>query len=206
MSATSGLNLRPQERRVLVVIVTVLLLVLNALFIWPHFKDWRKQQDTLAKARKTLLAYQQEVTQLPQYQARLQQLEGMGSGVLPADQALQLMRIVQNQAQEKNVAITSIRYVPSGAVANTNTYFDEQAVSISINTGEEELVNFLVALGSGDSMIRVRDMDLHPDPPQYKLNGTITLVASYQKNAPPRPASTPARRGPHPAPPTKKRP
>ncbi len=42
-------------------------------------------------------------------------------------------------------------------------------------------MRFLHALGSGDSMIRVRDMDLRPDPPRYRLNGTITLVASYQK-------------------------
>ena len=48
-------------------------------------------------------------------------------------------------------------------------------------------------LGSGASMIRVRDLELQPDPPKQRLNANIRLVASYQKNraaAPPAKPST----------------
>ena len=33
-------------------------------------------------------------------------------------------------------------------------------------------------------MIRVRDLELQPDGTHMKLNASIQLIASYQKNAP----------------------
>lgn len=82
--------------------------------------------------------------------------------------------------------------------SSTNQFFDEQIVSVGVTAADKEMIDFLVALGSGDSMIRVRDMDLKPDPPQYRLLAKISLVASYQKNPKTPPASPPAR-GPVPA-------
>ena len=35
-------QLRPLERRLVVGVAVVLLIVLNAAFIWPHFADWGK--------------------------------------------------------------------------------------------------------------------------------------------------------------------
>ena len=43
-------------------------------------------------------------------------------------------------------------------------------------------MDFLYKLGSGASMIRVRDLELQPDPPHQRLSANIRLVASYQKN------------------------
>jgi hypothetical protein len=45
-------------------------------------------------------------------------------------------------------------------------------------------VDFLYKLGSGASMIRVRGLELQPDPPHQHLTANIGLVASYQKNPP----------------------
>ncbi len=44
-------------------------------------------------------------------------------------------------------------------------------------------MDFLYKLGSGASMIRVRDLELQPDPPRQRLSANIRLVASYQKNS-----------------------
>ncbi len=201
------LNLRPQERRILVVVTTIVLVVLNAIFVWPHFKDWRRVETELAKTRQILKSYRDEVARIPDYTARLDRLEGQGSAVLPADQALQLQRAVQNQATASGVAITSTRTVPNVA-SSTNAYFDEQTVVIGVNTGDKELVDFLVALGSGNSMIRAKDLDLRPDPSQLKLNGNITLVASYQKKPKPPapPPGAPAKPSSTAVTPTKKKP
>ena len=201
------LNLRPQERRILVVIITVALLALNALFVWPHRKDWVQLKGDLDKASATLKAHQAEVDRVPEYQRRLAKLEGQGLAVLPAEQALQLLLAVQNQASQCNVAITGTRSVPASSLANTNAYFDEQAIVVSMTTAEKDLVAFLLALGAGNSMIRVRDMDLRPDPPQQRLIGSITLVASYQKKTPPaKPSPTSSKPSPQPAGAIKKRP
>lgn len=176
------LNLTPQERRVVVLVVTVLLVVVNAVLVWPHFQDWPKLRADLDKSAKTRGDYEAEIARTPDYQTKLSKLEGQGSAVLPADQAIQLTRTVQNQALQSGVLITQTRVSgPTGV--STNTFFDEQTLSVTVSTGEKELVDFLYALGTGGSMIRVRDMDLHPDAQQYRLNGNITLVASYQKRA-----------------------
>lgn len=180
------LNLTTQERRILVVFVAIAFVVLNAVFVWPHFGDLAKVQQQLNAARKTLDTYKKEIARVPAYRARLEELEKQGEAVLAAEQALQLTRTVQSQAQLNNVIITGTRPVTS---TSTNQFFDEQALSIDVTATDKELVDFLVALGSGNSMIRVRDMDLRPDPAQYKLLGKITLVASYQKK--PKAAATP---------------
>ena len=64
-------------------------------------------------------------------------------------------------------------------------------------SGEKELVDFLYRLGSGNSLIRVRDMNLGTElPARQKLQGSLTLVESFQKKpvkvaaAPPPPKKT----------------
>jgi hypothetical protein len=69
----------------------------------------------------------------------------------------------------------------------------EQIQTITVASGEKELVDFLYNLGSGDSLVRVRDLSIRPDPPRQQLQANITLIASFQKNvkvaAKPAPAS-----------------
>lgn len=197
MSFLDQLNLRPQEKRLVAVAGAVVVLVISLLFVWPKIGEHRRSLDALDKSRRTLASQQKEIARVPEFNARLAELEGQGSAVLLEEQALQLLRTVQERAREFGVPITSTRAgTPGVTTTSTNTFFDEQTVIIGVNTKEKELVDFLHALGTGNSMIRVRDMDLRPDPPRYRLTGSITLVASYQKKpraAPPapRPAAVP---------------
>jgi hypothetical protein len=79
------------------------------------------------------------------------------------------------------------------ASKDTN-FFDEQIVIVDLTAKEEGFVNFLYALGSSDSMIRVRDMSrLRLDNSGQNLSASVTFVASFQKKpkaaAPAGPAS-----------------
>ena len=57
-------------------------------------------------------------------------------------------------------------------------------------TGEKELIDFLYRMAQNDLLIRAKSMQLQPDiPNRYKLQGSITLVKSYQRKAPPKPAA-----------------
>jgi hypothetical protein len=202
MSFLNKLNLRPQERRTVVLALVVVFMVLNFFFVWPHAGDFTRVNRQIASARDTLGNYQQEIARTTEYQTRLDKLQRLGSAVLPSDQAVQLLYTIQDQARLSDVLITGTRTQPAAAAGGpTNQFFDEQSVALDTTTGKGELVAFLLALGSGDSMIRVRDLDLHTDPQLYRLLGKLTLVASYQKKpklAPP-PAvatnTTPARPG-----------
>ena len=108
------------------------------------------------------------------------------------DQAINFMRTIQAQAEASGIGQANY----SRSIMHTNdAFFVEQVQNISVVATDEQLVDFLYKLGSGASMIRVRDLELQPDGPRQHLNANIRLVASYQKNpvAPqPAPARSPA--------------
>lgn len=177
------LNLRPQELRLVVIVFAIVFVVLNFWLVVPHFGDWAKAKKSLAKAKSTLALYQREIDpkRLAEYRNKLRELEGAGSTVATDERSFDLARIIQNQATLSGVTI--LRDSPTTTISGgkTNEFFEERARVIEVSTGEKELVDFLVALGSTNSMIRVKSLNLKPDQSQMKLTGGITLVASYQK-------------------------
>ncbi len=191
------MNLRPQERRFIVVVVVAFFVVINFWLIWPHFGDWKKAQNELAKARLTLEKYQKETDakKVTESQARLKELEGSGSSIAASEQSLELAKAIYNYAALANVRINDNS--PASLLFTTNAYFEEQARKVALVAEEKDLVNFLLTIGSSNSIIRVRSMVLSPDPTSTRLKGDITLVASYQKIPKQNPpvASVPAKPG-----------
>ena len=172
-------HLRPLERRLAVGVVVVLILVLNFVFIWPHFSDWSKLKTRLKNAHDTWASYQATIAQATNYQAQVKSLEGQGEFVAPEDQAINFMRTIQAQAEASGVGRANY----SRSIMHTNdAFFIEQVQNITVVATDQQLVDFLYKLGSGASMIRVRDLELQPDTPRLHLNANIRLVASYQKN------------------------
>ena len=91
-----------------------------------------------------------------------------------------MLRTIQSQSAQSGVSIVNT----SRQITHTNdAFFVEQVQNIVILADDEQLVDFLYKLGSGASMIRVRDLELQPDSAKQHLNANIRLVASYQKNA-----------------------
>jgi hypothetical protein len=175
------LNLRPQELRLVVFVALAVCVLLHFWLIHPHFKDWNKTQFDLEKARRNLASYQSEIAKTPQAQDRLKTLESQGTNILAEEQATRLISTIYAQASQKKVMVAGVQPRPK-TTGKTNDFFDEQIVSVTLNpTGDKDLVDYLVALGADDSMIRVQEMTLRPDPTQTKLIGTLILVASYQK-------------------------
>ncbi len=172
-------HLRPLERRLAVGVVVVLILVLNFVFIWPHFSDWSQLKTRLKNARATLANYQAIIAQATNYQAQVKSMEGQGEFVALEDQAINFMRTIQAQAEASGVGRANY----SRSIMHTNdAFFIEQVQNINVVATDQQLVDFLYKLGSGASMIRVRDLELQPDGPRQHLNANIRLVASYQKN------------------------
>jgi Tfp pilus assembly protein PilO len=170
-------QLRPLERRLAVGVLVVVILVLNAWLIWPHFSDWGNLRRRLEDAQSKLKRNEAARAQLPGYEARMKAFESQGESVAPEDQAINFIRAIQSQAAESGVGINST----SRQMARTNDFFVEQVQNITVTATDEQLVDFLYKLGSGASMIRVRDLELQPDSPRQHLNANIRLVASYQK-------------------------
>src|SRR6185503_13823217 len=97
-AAIDKLNLRPGEKRLVIVVGLALFVVLNYLFIWPRFGDLGKLQAQLEKDRAAIQRYQAEISRIPKYEANNKQLELSGTKVGNAEQALQLQVAVQRQA------------------------------------------------------------------------------------------------------------
>jgi hypothetical protein len=184
------LNLRPFEKRLVVGVGAVLFLVLNAWFVVPHFSDLGQARDRRAAALKKLERWQAEIDQKGKYQAGINKFVKEGQEVPAEDQVNQFARAIQEQQVRSGVGI------PNFGVTRTSTndpFFLELTQLISVQSGEAPLVDFLYNLGSGNSLVRVRDLTLRPDPPRQNLSGTVKLVASYQKNPPKKAASANAK-------------
>ena len=175
-------QLRPLERRLVVGVAVVLLIVLNAAFIWPHLSDWGKLRHRLDEARGKLKLYQAAQAQIPTLTADVKKFESEGEFVAPEDQGINFMRAINSQAGQSQVGIQNI----SRQLTHTSdAFFIEQVVNINVLATESQLIDFLYKIGSGASMIRVRDLELQPDALHQRLNANIRLVASYQKNPTP---------------------
>jgi type II secretory pathway component PulM len=172
-------QLRPLERRLAVAVLVALLLVLNYIFIWPHFSDWSQLQNRLENAQQNLKLFQTAIAQSPKYAALVKKMEGEGAAVAPEDQAINFVRTIQSQSTRSGVGIVSMpRMTP-----RTNEFFVTLTQNLNLIADDQQLVDFLYHLGSDPSMIRVSEMELQPDPPHQHLSVRIQLVASYQKTS-----------------------
>ncbi|MBX3733640.1 MAG: hypothetical protein KF791_13720 [Verrucomicrobiae bacterium] len=190
------LNLQPQERRWLLVGIVVLAVVLNYWLVWPYFSEWTEVQQEISRLSGNRTKFIGELSRKFGYELQLKELQLAGAEVLQEDQANRLQATIQSKASEFGVTVGNIRPIASAArTGQTNAFFDEQQMSVEVIAGEVELVNFLHALGLGDSLIRVRDIArLRLDQTQTRLQTTLTVVASYQKKPKTAPATTSASR------------
>jgi len=170
-------SLRPSEKRLVVGVAALFFVVLNFLFVFPYFSEWSRVQDRGWEARRKLGVYQDEVAKTNETWKLVKQLQKGGADVPNEEQTLHFANTVNAQAAQAGVQLLS-----AGRISGTtNQFFIELSQNLSAQSPEESLVNFLYNLGSGNSLIRVKDLVVRPDPPRQRLISQITLVASYQK-------------------------
>ena len=172
-------QLRPAERRLVIGVAVVLVIVLNWVIVWPHFADWSQLTQRYEDGQRKLKLYQTAITQEPELKKQVSAYESEGEYVAQEDQVINFMRTIQTQASASGFGI---EHMNTRAMMRTNQFFVEQVQNIQVHATEEQLVKFLYEIGSGASMIRVRDLTLQPDQVRQKLAADIKLVASYQKN------------------------
>ena len=177
------MNLKPQERRWVVIVVLVVFVLLNFIFVWPNFGNLGRSEQGLRDTQGLLKKYQGEIDKQATYTRQLRELQEGGQFIANEEQALRLSQEVNNQAALTGVNILSSTPGTRGS-GKTNAFFDEQTLQISINCDEPPLVEFLYNLAARESLTRVRSMTLGPDPKRERLQGNITLVKSFQRKPP----------------------
>jgi hypothetical protein len=177
--------LRPLEKRLVVGVGVLFFIVLNFLFVIPHLSDVDTMYSRLDTAKRTLRKYQAEFAQTNNYATALRRFEREGLDVAPEEQSYQFANAIQAQAGKSGV-----KFLSNGKIiTQTNQFFLEKSQSISVQATEEHLVDFLYDLGSGESLIRVRDLGLGTDPAHQELVARVKLVASYQKKSTAKPGT-----------------
>ena len=169
-------NLRPFEKRVLVGGGALFFIVLNLLFVFPHFSDLNAVRYRMLEAQRKLQDYQSELAQTNIYVAGLPQLDVGGSAVPSEEQDFQFANTINTQVVKSGVHPSQ-----GGATkTETNQFFLTKSQSVIVQGTELALVDFLYQLGVGSSQIRVRELSLRPDPSRQQLVAGLKLVASYQ--------------------------
>lgn len=181
-------SLRPMEKRLVVGVGTMVVILLNLWFVVPHFSDLAKVHNRKDKTRDLVKKFEDEIARRPAYEAGIKQLQGE-QNVPAEDQIFDFQNKIQSEVVHSGVQIQN----QGKPHSQTNQFFIEQIQSINLQAKEQQLVNFLYGLGNGPS-IRVRGLTLHTDPSHTLLQAGITLVASYQKKPMTKtaPASEPA--------------
>lgn len=172
-------RLSSMERRFIILVAVILFLVINLLFVLPHFTELSRIDNRFGEARTKLDKYEKEIAQIPFYEKQVKELEGEGASVPREDQAVSFLHAIQTQAAQSGVQLGSQTRQPD----RTNAFFIEKSLMQTAQSGESQLVDFLYNLGEGNSLIRVRALTIRPDQPRQALSATVTLVASFQKAA-----------------------
>jgi hypothetical protein len=202
-----SLNLRPQERRIIVVVGVIVFVTLNVMLVWPHFGDWNRLMIQINRARADIVRYNQEIAKDEDpkngFRKKLAKLQMQGGNKVLMSEQNQLQNTISEQAAKAGVVVNVYAPIPTLHTGPTNEFFEEQSVRITTESDEAQLVNFLFNVGTDSSMIRVRELDLKPlDQNRYRLRGNIILTANYQKKPATPPPAPPAAAKPLVRPPT----
>ncbi len=200
------LNLSPSERRLLVIILTAVVVVLNYWLIWPRFGDLRALSDRMESVDQKRDRYEREIARRPQYEAALNKLQAEGTTLPAGEERIQFRTDMERLARD--VGLTVPRWsevLPERSSGTTsNAFFEAISLTLSqVGGTEAQFVEFLYRVGASNSTIRVKELNLAPgniDPRAQgstNLVGTLKLVASIQKSPPPgQPAATAPSRTP----------
>jgi hypothetical protein len=191
-SFVNTLNLRPQEKRVIVVIGVIVFAVLNVLLVFPHFHDWGKIKLELADTEGKIETFNKKIYQDTNSSPDglkniLRRMSEGKDGTIPQYSDLALETTVTTEAAKSGVKIRSYQPAPPksmGPSSQSDKYFESQAVRITVDDcPEEAYVKFLYNVGNDPAMIRVHELSLSAkDANRYGLSASITLIADYQKN------------------------
>ena len=175
------LNLSSGERRGFMIVIVVLMLALMWM-VWGMIPSPSATKQKIASAKKQLADFKPEIYQANKatnsYLSEIRKLEGLGSAVIKIEQQTDMRKFINRLTAANGVDIDST----TSADPKTGDFFIEQSMTIRFSSKESDLVNFLWKLGSSDTMVRVSQMRVNPDKNRYKLSGSMTLTASYQKD------------------------
>ena len=107
---------------------------------------------------------------------RVRALAAGDPGVQPANQADHFPREIGAQAAQAQVALLSASRVTS----QTNGFVLETRRTLALEAERPQLLNFLRNLAESNSVLRVRDLSVRPNPDGTRLAANVMVVDHYR--------------------------
>jgi hypothetical protein len=190
-------KLTPPERRLVVLVGIAVFVVINIWWIIPRFGDYGEFEAKRAKTLKQIAEYKTEIARKGSYEKLIRELSSVAGDVASEAAALRLFDEVNSQAALSGITPTGFTPLNRAVSGKTNAFFEEASVSVNFTAGEKELIDFLYRLADKQFLIRAKSMTVQPDVPgRMRLQGSVTLVKSYQRKAPPKAVPTTPRTAP----------
>src|SRR5580765_3408595 len=102
------LNLRPQERRLVIFVAVVVFVALNWFFVKPYFGELGRLKKAMKTADDNIARFSAEIQKKSTYEKQIAQLSSEGGQVATQDQATSLIRDLNTQAGNAGVNIQSL--------------------------------------------------------------------------------------------------
>ena len=180
------LNVRPEERRMVIAVFFTAFVVFNGLWAWKYLSgstEWNQLDDELSDLNKETRGYHKSIKRLStekkkwdQYMKELKERNGDESG-----EKFDPFIRVRNMDHWKGINPSSPRRSTSSEESGFDS-FEKQEVRARFRTGPRQLMLFLRELGGQREMIRLNTLNLKPaDRDRKEFSGDITIIASLPK-------------------------
>lgn len=110
---------------------------------------------------------------------RIHVLAAEDPGVLPANQADRFSNTIFTQAAAAQVSILS----SSGVRSQSNGLVNEKRSTLALEATRPRLLSFLRSLAESNSVLRVRDLSLRPNPDRTRLVANVAVIGHYHLQA-----------------------
>jgi hypothetical protein len=107
---------------------------------------------------------------------RVQVLAVEDPGVLPVDQADRFSNAIFAQAAAAQVAIRS----GSRTTSQSNGLICEKRQTLALDATRPQFLNFLRSFAESNSVLRVRDLSLRPNPDRTRLVANVKVIGHYR--------------------------
>ncbi len=176
------LNIRREDRRTVLAAFCVVFLVANAFLLPSLYRNWNAVCAAIEQGESRRERLRAQIAKKPALMAELGQLQKQVELAESAERAELILRQQSELAEKSGLNIESkrpgLRYA-----GRAGDLLGEETLTLAFTAGDKELLDFLMSTSGERSAVRIRDLDVKPEEPaRTKLRGTVTLVASYQKN------------------------
>jgi type II secretory pathway component PulM len=191
-------NLSPRDRRALMLLVPVVVVILvMRLIVFPFLDTAGDSSRSIESREKILRKYQKYVDAIPAHEnstgalanALAESERGLLAGATPALQGAELQQMVRDLAAAQGIVLKAVDFIPA---KNADADYALVGVSTSFTAGVDQMVAFLNALQAAPKIVAVDRLRIQaanvaatPKEPMKKQVSVYVVISGVARAAAP---------------------